>query len=103
MPLSHAASPVLPLLHSTAPVADRAPSRISAEASACAVCHGTDLSHDEVDDAGALFLHECHRCAHRWTSRLAPVHEERLPLVAARRRPTRRIAADATPEVASAA
>lgn len=48
----------------------------------CLVCGSSEVRTDEVVDRGLVFLAECPRCAHRWTSRApleasAPV--ERLP------------------------
>ena len=35
----------------------------------CRVCGSSDVRTDEVIDGDALFLAECPRCDHRWTSR----------------------------------
>ena len=35
----------------------------------CPVCGFAEVRADEVDDGGTLFLAECPRCDHRWTSR----------------------------------
>ncbi len=56
----------------------------------CQVCGFAEVRTDEVVDGGVVFLGECPRCEHRWTSRAAL--ERRL----ARPRPPAR-------EVASAA
>jgi len=34
----------------------------------CAVCGFTEIRTDEVVDRGLVFLAECPRCDHRWTS-----------------------------------
>ncbi len=38
----------------------------------CPVCGCADVRSDEVIDRGLLFLADCPRCEHRWTSR-API------------------------------
>lgn len=40
----------------------------------CLVCGSSEVRTDEVIDRGIVFLAECPRCEHRWTSRtpLAP-------------------------------
>jgi hypothetical protein len=40
----------------------------------CLVCGSCEVRTDEVIDRGLVFLAECPRCEHRWTSRapLAP-------------------------------
>jgi Zn-finger nucleic acid-binding protein len=45
----------------------------------CLVCGSCEVRTDEVIDRGLVFLAECPRCEHRWTSRaplapLAPAH-----------------------------
>ena len=35
----------------------------------CLVCGFSELRTDEVIDRGTVFLAECPRCEHRWTSR----------------------------------
>ena len=35
----------------------------------CLVCGSSEVRTDEVIDRGILFLAECPRCEHRWTSR----------------------------------
>ena len=64
--------------------------RVSAESVlACAVCHCAEVDRDEVYVGAAIFLHECSRCAHRWTTR-ADVTDEaeegRVRVAAYRRR-----------------
>jgi hypothetical protein len=39
----------------------------------CLVCGFSEVRTDEVIDRGLVFLAECPRCEHRWTS-LAPPH-----------------------------
>ncbi len=34
----------------------------------CLVCGGSEIRTDEVVDRGLVFLAECARCEHRWTS-----------------------------------
>jgi hypothetical protein len=34
----------------------------------CLVCGFAEVRSDEVVDRGVVFLHECPRCEHRWTS-----------------------------------
>ncbi|MDJ0846896.1 MAG: hypothetical protein QNK04_00805 [Myxococcota bacterium] len=36
----------------------------------CLVCGFTEVRTDEVTDRGVVFLAECPRCEHRWTSDL---------------------------------
>jgi ribosomal protein S27AE len=57
----------------------------------CGICGFSEVRTDEVVDRGVLFLAECPRCDHRWTSlepiaahsavepRLATVHFQRVP------------------------
>ena len=35
----------------------------------CLICGFTEVRTDEVVDGGVVFLGECPRCEHRWTSR----------------------------------
>ena len=35
----------------------------------CLVCGSSEVRTDEVIDRGIVFLAECPRCEHRWTSR----------------------------------
>lgn len=46
----------------------------------CRVCGCAEVQTDAVDDGEALFLAECPRCDHRWTSRapLPRVHKVAL-------------------------
>jgi hypothetical protein len=44
----------------------------------CLVCGFAEVRTDEVVDRGIVFLAECPRCEHRWTSR-APFAPLRLP------------------------
>ena len=37
----------------------------------CLVCGSCEVRTDEVIDRGIVFLAECPRCEHRWTSRAA--------------------------------
>jgi len=34
----------------------------------CPVCRSSEIRTDEVVDRGLVVLHECPRCAHRWTA-----------------------------------
>jgi hypothetical protein len=57
----------------------------------CTICGFTEIRTDEVFDRGLVFLAECRRCDHRWTSTepiaavrpsaepLATVHYQRAP------------------------
>jgi hypothetical protein len=45
----------------------------------CLVCGFTEVRTDEVVDRGLVFLAECPRCAHRWTS---PTPQREEPAVA---------------------
>ena len=48
----------------------------------CLVCGSSEVRTDEVVDRGLVFLAECPRCEHRWTSPTpveAPPAVERLP------------------------
>ena len=51
----------------------------------CLVCGSSEVRTDEVVDRGLVFLAECPRCEHRWTSRTPleaperPAVVERLP------------------------
>jgi len=38
----------------------------------CLVCGFTEVQTDEVVDRGLVFLGECPRCEHRWTSSVPP-------------------------------
>ncbi len=52
----------------------------------CLVCGSSEVRTDEVVDRGLVFLAECPRCEHRWTSPTpleAPASVERLPAGAA--------------------
>ena len=62
----------------------------------CLVCGSSEVRTDEVVDRGLVFLAECPRCEHRWTS-LAPFEAPERP-PAAERMPARTVQ-----EVASAA
>ncbi len=42
---------------------------VSRTLSRCLVCGFSELRTDEVVDRGTVFLAECPRCEHRWTSR----------------------------------
>jgi hypothetical protein len=44
----------------------------------CLVCGFAEVRTDEVVDRGIVFLAECPRCEHRWTSR-APLAPQRTP------------------------
>jgi hypothetical protein len=44
----------------------------------CLVCGSAEVRTDEVIDRGIVFLGECPRCEHRWTSRAPLVSERRL-------------------------
>ena len=48
----------------------------------CLVCGFSEIRTDEVVDRGVVFLAECPRCQHRWTSRepIAPVESRSTPL-----------------------
>ena len=62
----------------------------------CLVCGSSEVRTDEVVDRGLVFLAECPRCEHRWTSH--------TPLEAAERPPAvERLPARTVREVASAA
>ena len=55
----------------------------------CLVCGNASVHTDEVIDRGLVFLAECPRCEHRWTSRLPLASERRLHRASgARRRET---------------
>ena len=48
----------------------------------CLVCGSSEVRTDEVVDRGLVFLAECPRCEHRWTSPApleAPANVECLP------------------------
>jgi hypothetical protein len=45
----------------------------------CLVCGFTEVRTDEAVDRGLVFLGECPRCEHRWTS---PAPPSKVPLVA---------------------
>ena len=47
----------------------------------CLVCGSSEVRSDEVVDRGLVFLAECPRCEHRWTSRVPLEAPERLPAV----------------------
>jgi hypothetical protein len=64
----------------------------------CLVCGFTEVQTDEVVDRGLVFLAECPRCEHRWTS-ASPLRRESAPLDP----PRVRAAARSTREVVSAA
>jgi hypothetical protein len=64
----------------------------------CLICGFTEVTTDEVVDRGLVFLAECPRCQHRWTS---PTPARNEPAVAG---PVRvRTAARVAQEVVSAA
>ncbi len=44
----------------------------------CLVCGSSEVRTDEVIDRGIVFLAECPRCEHRWTSR-APLSPGAAP------------------------
>jgi hypothetical protein len=44
----------------------------------CLVCGFAEVRTDEVIDRGLVFLAECPRCEHRWTSRAPLASERRL-------------------------
>jgi len=44
----------------------------------CLVCGFAEVHTDEVIDRGLVFLAECPRCEHRWTSRVPLASERRL-------------------------
>ena len=50
---------------------------LSSSSPRCAVCHGRDVSLDEVFDGGALQLCECRHCEHRWTFRPRSIQADR--------------------------
>jgi uncharacterized Zn finger protein len=62
----------------------------------CLVCGSSEVRSDEVVDRGLVFLAECPRCEHRWTSSVPLEAPERLPAV-------ERMPAGTPREVASAA
>jgi len=41
----------------------------------CLICGFTEVTTDEVVDRGLVFLAECPRCEHRWTSPTPPRNE----------------------------
>jgi len=45
----------------------------------CLVCGFTEVRTDEVVDRGLVFLAECPRCEHRWTSSTPPSLEPATP------------------------
>jgi hypothetical protein len=47
----------------------------------CLVCGFSEIRTDEVVDRGLVFLAECPRCQHRWTSRepIAPAKPPSIP------------------------
>ena len=47
----------------------------------CLVCGSSEIRTDEVVDRGLVFLAECPRCEHRWTSRAPLEAPERPPAV----------------------
>jgi hypothetical protein len=47
----------------------------------CLVCGSSEVRTDEVVDRGLLFLAECPRCEHRWTSPAPLEAPERSPAV----------------------
>ena len=49
----------------------------------CPCCSGAEVRTDEVVDRGRLYLAECPRCEHRWTSR-TPIAPPALPHPAGR-------------------
>ncbi len=62
----------------------------------CLVCGSSEVRTDEVVDRGLVFLAECPRCEHRWTSPTPLEAPERPPAV-------ERLPARTVQEVASAA
>ena len=62
----------------------------------CLVCGSSEVRTDEVVDRGLVFLAECPRCEHRWTSPTPLEAPERPPAV-------ERLPARTLQEVASAA
>ena len=62
----------------------------------CLVCGSSEVRTDEVVDRGLIFLAECPRCAHRWTSP-TPLEALARPLA------VERLAERTAQEVASAA
>ena len=47
----------------------------------CLVCGSSEVRTDEVVDRGLVFLAECPRCEHRWTSSTPLEAPERPPAV----------------------
>ncbi len=68
----------------------------------CCICGFSEVRTDEVVDRGLLFLAECPRCQHRWTS-LEPIaaHSVTAPALATAR--FQRVSARLSREVQSAA
>jgi hypothetical protein len=68
----------------------------------CCICGFSEVRTDEVIDRGVLFLAECPRCEHRWTSQepIAADSTAKLSLVTAR---FRRLSARLSREVQPAA
>ncbi len=62
----------------------------------CLVCGSSEVRTDEVVDRGLVFLAECPRCEHRWTSP-TPLEAPARPLA------VERLPAQTAQEVASAA
>ena len=59
----------------------------------CLVCGFAEIRTDEVVDRGVVFLAECPRCEHRWTSRAPIVPERRLRRVDDAERPREAVSA----------
>jgi len=60
----------------------------------CPCCSAGEIRADEVFDRGRLYLAECPRCEHRWTSR-TPIAPAAAPVPALRSVPTREAASAA--------
>jgi hypothetical protein len=54
----------------------------------CLVCGSSEVRTDEVVDRGLVFLAECPRCEHRWTSP-TPLEATERPPAAVERLPAR--------------
>jgi hypothetical protein len=57
----------------------------------CLVCGFTEVRTDEAVDRGLVFLSECPRCEHRWTSPAPPPEEPEVARLRELRRAARAI------------
>jgi hypothetical protein len=68
----------------------------------CCICGFSEVRTDEVVDRGVLFLAECPRCEHRWTS-LEPIAADPMAAPAIATARFQRVSALLSREVQSAA